>query len=443
MDEASKSQANVAKDADVEATYETKGYPATNAVDGKNVMESFWGTKGSKNAKDSLTVTFKNGVQNIDDVRLYFYQTSSSQTIAGYSEPSVYTLEYQDEAGAWHVLPNQVRTPTYAGANYNRVQFSKVVAKAIRATFTPQAGQAIGLKEIQAYETDIVPEGEPTNQAPSVDAYIASSTSSGAQLVGTVKDDGLPSDTLTTTWEQVSGPENGEAKFVDATAANTTVTFNREGDYVLKLTAFDGEKTGFKEVTVHGIPSDGTVNVASQSTASASFTNPYQAKDNAKKVIDGQVLYTNTPNETWNNWGDNTGTEPWLQLAWDGTVPLKKAKLFFWTDGGGVPMVKSWKLQYADENGDWQDVKLAAGQSYTTMQGEGNEVRFAETVETNKLRVLFPKGAIVGATEFEAYALDPVSVDGVNRMVQTGSKAADVNLPKTVSAAIRTVPVVT
>ena len=252
--------------------------------------------------------------------------------------------------------------------------------------------------------------------------------------MGTVKDDGLPSDTLTTTWEQVSGPENGEAKFVDATAANTTVTFNREGDYVLKLTAFDGEKTGFKEVTVHGIPSDGTVNVASQSTASASFTNPYQAKDNAKKVIDGQVLYTNTPNETWNNWGDNTGTEPWLQLAWDGTVPLKKAKLFFWTDGGGVPMVKSWKLQYADENGDWQDVKLAAGQSYTTMQGEGNEVRFAETVETNKLRVLFPKGAIVGATEFEAYALDPVSVDGVNRMVQTGSKAADVNLPKTVSA---------
>ena len=149
VDEASKSQTNVAKDADVEATYETKGYPATNAVDGKNVMESFWGTKGSKNAKDSLTVTFKNGVQNIDDVRLYFYQTSSSQTIAGYSEPSVYTLEYQDEAGAWHVLPNQVRTPTYAGANYNRVQFSKVVAKAIRATFTPQAGQAIGLKEIQ------------------------------------------------------------------------------------------------------------------------------------------------------------------------------------------------------------------------------------------------------------------------------------------------------
>ena len=86
------------------------------------------------------------------------------------------------------------------------------------------------------------------------------------------------------------------------------------------------------------------VNVAPQSSASASYTNGYQPKDNAKKVIDGQVVYANTPNETWNNWGDSTGVEPWLQLKWAGKVPLKKAKVFFWTDGGGVPMVSSWKL---------------------------------------------------------------------------------------------------
>ena len=95
------------------------------------------------------------------------------------------------------------------------------------------------------------------------------------------------------------------------------------------------------------------MNVAPQSSASASYTNGYQPKDNAKKVIDGQVVYANTPNETWNNWGDNTGVEPWLQLKWAGKVPLKKAKVFFWTDGGGVPMVSSWKLQYADADGNW------------------------------------------------------------------------------------------
>ena len=67
-------------------------------------------------------------------------------------------------------------------------------------------------------------------------------------------------------------------------------------------------------------------------------------------------------------------------------------------------------------------MKLADGQSYTVNQNEGNEVKFADTVETDKLRVVFPKGAIVGASEFEAYAIEPVSVDEVNRLVQTGSK---------------------
>ncbi len=218
------------------------------------------------------------------------------------------------------------------------------------------------------------------------------------------------------------------------TSASTTVTFNREGDYVLKLSASDGEKTGEKLITVHGIPSDGTVNVAPQSSASASYTNVWQPKDNAKKVIDGQVVYTNTPNETWNNWGDSTGEDATLQLEWTGSVPLKKAKLYFWTDHGGVPMVKSWKLQYADAEGNWKDVKLASGQSYTVVENQGNEVKFAETVETSKLRVVFPKGSYVGVSEFEAYALDPVSVSDVNRMVKTGTKASDLALPTTVSA---------
>ena len=48
--------------------------------------------------------------------------------------------------------------------------------------------------------------------------------------------------------------------------------------------------------------------------------------------------------------------------------------------------------------------------------------------------MVLPKGAIVGASEFEAYAIEPVSVDEVNRLVQTGSKADDLKLPSTVSA---------
>lgn len=294
VDSASKNLTDVAKGADTTTTYEAKGSPAANAVDGNNAMESFWGSKGSTNKTDTLTVTFKQP-QTIGDIRLYF--------LPKFVQPDHLRLRRARELQAgvhrerhgtdWKPLTSQVRTPAYAGANYNRIQFDAVNAKAVRAIFTPQAGQAVGVKELEAYDTGIKATGTAGNQAPQVDAYLASST---------------------------------------------TVTFNKEGDYVLKLTASDGELTGEKEVTVHGIPSDGTSNIAPQSIASASYTNGYQPKDNAKKVVDGKVVYTNTPNETWNNWGDNTGAEPTLQLAWAGRVPLKKAKVFFWTDGGGVPV---------------------------------------------------------------------------------------------------------
>ena len=91
-------------------------------------------------------------------------------------------------------LPDQVRTPNYAGANYNRIQFTPVETTTIRVTFTPQAGMAVGVKEIEAYNTGIKADGTSENQTPQVDAYVSSSTSSGAKLVGTVKDDGLPAE---------------------------------------------------------------------------------------------------------------------------------------------------------------------------------------------------------------------------------------------------------
>lgn len=142
VDSASKSTTNVAKDADVTGTtYAEKdtNYPAKNAVDGKTVMESFWGTKGSENKTDTLNIKFKDGKQKIDDIRLYFYQSSSSQTISGYAEPANYKLEYQKDDGTWAPIADQVRTPNYAGANYNRIQFTPVETTTIRVTFTPQA----------------------------------------------------------------------------------------------------------------------------------------------------------------------------------------------------------------------------------------------------------------------------------------------------------------
>ena len=89
------------------------------------------------------------------------------------------------------------------------------------------------------------------NQAPTVDAGGDQTIElpAGADLDGTVTDDGLPtSGALTTTWSKVSGP--GTVMFTDAAAVDTTATFSTSGSYVLRLTADDGELTIFDDVTI-------------------------------------------------------------------------------------------------------------------------------------------------------------------------------------------------
>ena len=97
--------------------------------------------------------------------------------------------------------------------------------------------------------------GPPANQAPTVDAgqdqtvYVTSE----ALLDGAVTDDGLPAPpgAVTTAWDQVSGP--GTATLTDNTAVDTAVSFSGPGEYVLRLSADDGELTASDEVTISAI----------------------------------------------------------------------------------------------------------------------------------------------------------------------------------------------
>lgn len=94
------------------------------------------------------------------------------------------------------------------------------------------------------------------NEAPSAnagpDATITLPTDT-ATLAGTATDDGLPTgSTLAVTWKKVSGP--GDVTFADASNAATTATFSVDGEYVLELTASDGELSSSDTVTVTVIP---------------------------------------------------------------------------------------------------------------------------------------------------------------------------------------------
>ncbi|NJL19031.1 MAG: hypothetical protein HC901_01620 [Bdellovibrionaceae bacterium] len=78
-----------------------------------------------------------------------------------------------------------------------------------------------------------------------------------ATLNGTTTDDGVPSNaTLTPAWSLVSGPSGGTAIFSPNNQLSTSVTFNKIGTYVLKLSVSDGYRTGNDTVTITVVDSD-------------------------------------------------------------------------------------------------------------------------------------------------------------------------------------------
>ena len=127
------------------------------------------------------------------------------------------------------------------------------------------------------------------NAAPSVEAgadILISAPNTSATLHATVTDDGLPTgSTLATTWSQASGP--GTATFSDAASRTPTVTFDRHGIYILRLTATDSELTTTDDVTVRY---DGT-NQAPSVNAGADQS----VKVNAPATLDATVTDDNLP----------------------------------------------------------------------------------------------------------------------------------------------------
>ncbi|MEN8183711.1 MAG: hypothetical protein ABFS46_14375, partial [Myxococcota bacterium] len=95
--------------------------------------------------------------------------------------------------------------------------------------------------------------GGPRNLAPVVAAGSDQTLEVGesASLAGSVNDDGLPDPPgaiQSTTWSQLNGPPF--ASFVSPGSVSTTATFPSAGSYQLRLSAFDGEKTGSDDLTV-------------------------------------------------------------------------------------------------------------------------------------------------------------------------------------------------
>ncbi|PYQ01663.1 MAG: hypothetical protein DMF82_18615, partial [Acidobacteria bacterium] len=97
----------------------------------------------------------------------------------------------------------------------------------------------VSVNVIQANRPPTVNAGSDQTIVPPVDTVT---------LKGVVADDGLPSDSLTSSWSMVSGP--GTVVFANPASPHTTATFTAQGTYVLRLAASDGELQASDDVAV-------------------------------------------------------------------------------------------------------------------------------------------------------------------------------------------------
>ncbi|MEV0639450.1 DUF5695 domain-containing protein [Streptomyces sp. NPDC050619] len=113
-----------------------------------------------------------------------------------------------------------------------------------------------------SYTVHLVPTTPDANTAPTVDAGSAKTGIRQGldtiQLSGAASDDGLgsPNGTLTTTWSVDSKPAGSTVSFSNAAGLNPTVTEDKPGTYVFRLTVSDGDfsRHDTVRVTVDELP---------------------------------------------------------------------------------------------------------------------------------------------------------------------------------------------
>jgi hypothetical protein len=131
-----------------------------------------------------------------------------------------------------------------------------------KGSFDSPASWNGAMDDVRVFAAALSPEeilaladGAFANHAPEVDAgtNVIVQTGVPVTLIGTVTDDGLPDPphAVTNFWTYL-GTNN--ITIPDPASLTNTFVFSDPGDYVFRLTAFDGELTSFADVTVTVIP---------------------------------------------------------------------------------------------------------------------------------------------------------------------------------------------
>ncbi|MET0418100.1 MAG: discoidin domain-containing protein, partial [Actinoplanes sp.] len=176
---------NLAQGASTSTSYAS----AAGAVDGFPINEPIWGTYGSPNATDWLTLNL-GAARTVDEVRLWFRNDRATNR---YRQPASYQIQYLN-GSTW----TTVASSSSPQANYNVIRFPAVSATQLRVQVTHASGFKTGVTEVKAYNRGGVVDPPPvTNKALSA----------------------TPSASYTSSWESVAALNDG----IDPPSSNDTV----------------------------------------------------------------------------------------------------------------------------------------------------------------------------------------------------------------------------
>ena len=224
------------------------------------------------------------------------------------------------------------------------------------------------------------------NRAPAVNAgENQTTTSKTVTLNGKASDDGLPDGELSTTWRKVSGP--GAVRFGDPTALSTQATFPKLGEYVLRLTADDGE-----------FASSDSLRVSVTSSDPGDPSRPHNLK------CPGADVTLRDRSERYDN--DSVGTDTdfaacGATITADKPVTLQNGADVTWTGGvlqGTLPGDSSWDEWHSSYGMYIKNVPNIVIEGLR-VQGVGDGIRFRDNTPSWVLRDCYFKNTGDDAVE--------------------------------------------
>lgn len=182
------------------------------------------------------------------------------QTLSADSQPPVLTLSSPDNLAVVSSPELSVRG-TASDDSFLSVKVNNSSAQLDGNIFTATVKLSPGLNTLTITATDIFgksstisrqvklesEENKPPVVAAGVDKFTLFSNNS-VNLAASVKDDGLPSNSLSISWSKLTGP--GTVTFSSATSASTRASFSLPGVYLLRFSASDGKLSATDDVKV-------------------------------------------------------------------------------------------------------------------------------------------------------------------------------------------------